>query len=61
VARVRWTCFALLEVLQRNHIPRFVHDRLKVQAVVEAAGFQPLHTGRQFVWFVAVYGRTNPN
>jgi magnesium-protoporphyrin O-methyltransferase len=60
IARARWTLFALLEVLQRNHIPRFVHDRRKVQATVEAAGFRLLHSGRQFVWFVAVYGRANP-
>jgi magnesium-protoporphyrin O-methyltransferase len=61
IARARWTCFALLEVLQRNHIPRFVHDRRKIQAKVEAAGFRLLHSGRQFVWFVAVYGRANPS
>ena len=28
-----------------------------VEAQVIAAGFRPLHTGRQFVWFVGVYTR----
>jgi magnesium-protoporphyrin O-methyltransferase len=58
IARTRWFVFWLLEVLQRSHIPRFVHDRTEIQAKVEAAGFRPLHTGRQYVWFVAVYART---
>ncbi|HEY7452242.1 MAG TPA: methyltransferase domain-containing protein [Candidatus Limnocylindria bacterium] len=57
IARARWFVFGLMELIQGSHIPRFVHDRREVQAKVEAAGFRPLHTGRQFVWFVAVYGR----
>ena len=28
-----------------------------VRREAAAAGFRPLHTGRQFVWFVGVYAR----
>ena len=59
-ARIRRWTFQLLELVQGGSHPRFVHDRHKIQATVEAAGFRPLHTGRQFVWFVAVYERANP-
>jgi magnesium-protoporphyrin O-methyltransferase len=57
VARTRWLVFGTWEWLRGERLPRFVHDRSEVQAKVERAGFRPLHTGRQFVWFVAVYGR----
>jgi magnesium-protoporphyrin O-methyltransferase len=58
IAKVRWFAFTLWETVRGEGVlPRFVHDRTEVQAKVEAAGFRPLHTGRQFVWFVAVYGR----
>jgi len=57
LARTRWFVFELLEVLQGGRMARYVHNVESVQARIEAAGFRPLHTGRQFVWFVAVYGR----
>jgi magnesium-protoporphyrin O-methyltransferase len=57
VARVRWFVFGTIEWLKGERLMRFVHDRNAVQEKVAAAGFRPLHTGRQFVWFVAVYGR----
>jgi magnesium-protoporphyrin O-methyltransferase len=57
VARFRWFVFGTIEWLKGERLMRFVHDRSEVEAKVAAAGFQPLHTGRQFVWFVAVYGR----
>jgi hypothetical protein len=46
-----------MEWIQGDRLLRFVHDRKDVEAKVLAAGFRPLHTGRQFVWFVGVYAR----
>jgi magnesium-protoporphyrin O-methyltransferase len=57
VARSRWLVFGLMERIKGERHPRFIHERSEVEAKVAAAGFKPLHTGRQFVWFVAVYGR----
>lgn len=57
IARTRWFVFGLLERLQGDSLKRFVHDRAEVEARVLAAGFQPIRTGRQFVWFVGVYAR----
>jgi magnesium-protoporphyrin O-methyltransferase len=57
IARTRWFVFGLMEWVQGNHIPRYIHHRTDVEAKVAAAGFRPLHTGRRFVWFVAVYAR----
>jgi magnesium-protoporphyrin O-methyltransferase len=57
VSRARWLLFGAWEWICGDRFERFIHDRGEVQARVEAAGFRPLHTGRQFVWFVAVYGR----
>ena len=56
-ARVRWFVFDLLDRLRGETLPRFIHDRRDVEAKVIAAGFRPLHTGRQFVWYVGVYTR----
>ena len=58
IARTRWFIFGLWERLQGDPLPRFIHDRAEVEAKVLAAGFQPVRTGRQFVWFVGVYART---
>jgi magnesium-protoporphyrin O-methyltransferase len=58
LARTRWFVFGIMEWIQGDRLMRFVHDRQDVEAKVLAAGFQPLHTGRQFVWFVGVYART---
>lgn len=58
VARTRWFVFGLLEWIQGDRMARFIHDRDAVEAKVMAAGFRPLHTGRQFVWFVGVYARS---
>lgn len=58
VARTRWFVFGLLEWIQGDRMARFIHDRDEVEAKVMAAGFRPLHTGRQFVWFVGVYARS---
>lgn len=58
IARARWWFFGLLERFEGGTLQRFVHDRQAVEAKVLAAGFRPLHTGRQFVWFVGVYART---
>jgi hypothetical protein len=49
--------FGLVERLRGNYHPRYIHDRVEVEAKVAGAGFTPIQTGRQFVWFVAVYGR----
>jgi magnesium-protoporphyrin O-methyltransferase len=57
VARFRWFVFGTWEWIRGSGLPRFVHDRSEIEATVAAAGFRPLHTGRQFVWYVAVYGR----
>jgi magnesium-protoporphyrin O-methyltransferase len=57
VARARWFVFDLVARLQGEDHPRFIHERADVEAKVLAAGFRPLHTGRQFVWFVGVYAR----
>lgn len=57
IARVRWYVFDFIERLKGGDHPRFVHERTEVEAKVLAAGFRPLHTGRQFVWFVGVYAR----
>jgi magnesium-protoporphyrin O-methyltransferase len=57
VARVRWFVFDLVERLRGGDHPRFVHERTDVEAKVLRAGFRPIHTGRQFVWFVGVYAR----
>jgi magnesium-protoporphyrin O-methyltransferase len=58
IARTRWFVFGLWERLQGDPLPRFIHDRAEVEAKVLAAGFKPVRTGRQFVWFVGVYART---
>ena len=58
VARSRWFVFWMWERIRGESVlPRFVHDRAAIEAKVAAAGFRPLHTGRRFVWFVALYGR----
>lgn len=57
VARLRWFVFDLVERIRGDTLPRFIHDRSEVEARVVAAGFRPLHTARQFVWFVGVYAR----
>ncbi|MGH2489022.1 MAG: SAM-dependent methyltransferase [Candidatus Limnocylindria bacterium] len=57
IARARWYIFDLVERLRGADHPRFVHERSEVEAKVLAAGFRPIHTGRQFVWFVGVYAR----
>lgn len=57
VARLRWLFFGLLERLEGETLARYVHDRAEVEARVIAAGFRPVRTGRQFVWFVGVYAR----
>jgi magnesium-protoporphyrin O-methyltransferase len=57
IARARWFVFDLAERLRGGYHPRFVHERSEVEAKVLAAGFRPVHTGRQFVWFVGVYAR----
>ena len=57
IARARWFVFDLLARLRGEDHPRFIHERTDVEAKVLAAGFRPLHTGRQFVWFVGVYAR----
>jgi len=57
VAKTRWFVFDLLDRIQGEHMPRFIHDRSEVEAKVIAAGFRPLHTARQYVWFVGVYAR----
>jgi SAM-dependent methyltransferase len=56
-ARTRWLVFGFWDWVQGNTLPRFVHSRTDVEAKVMAAGFRPLHTGRNFVWFVGVYAR----
>jgi magnesium-protoporphyrin O-methyltransferase len=57
IARARWFVFDLVARLRGEYHPRFIHERTDVEAKVLAAGFRPLHTGRQFVWFVGVYAR----
>ncbi len=57
IARTRWFVFGLMERWRGDSLERFVHDRAEVEAKVLAAGFRPIRTGRQFVWFVAVYAR----
>ena len=57
IARARWFVFDFIARLRGEDHPRFVHERADVEAKVLAAGFRPLHTGRQFVWFVGVYAR----
>jgi len=57
VAKTRWFVFDLLDRIQGEHMPRFIHDRSEVEAKVIAAGFRPLHTARQYVWFVGGYAR----
>lgn len=57
LARARWFVFGLIERFQGGTLPRFVHERTDVEAKVLAAGFRPVQSGRQFVWFVAVYAR----
>jgi magnesium-protoporphyrin O-methyltransferase len=57
LARARWCVFGLLERIEGETLQRFIHDRHEVEAQVLAAGFRPLRTGRQFVWFVGVYAR----
>ena len=44
-------------LVARVILQRFFHDRRDVEAKVMRAGFRPIHTGRQFVWFVGVYAR----
>jgi SAM-dependent methyltransferase len=58
IARTRWFVFGLMEWIQGDRMGRFIHDREAVEAKVIAAGFRPLHSGRQFVWFVGVYARS---
>ena len=53
VARTRWLVFGTMERLRGERMDRFIHEREAVEAKIAAAGFRPLHTGRQFVWFVA--------
>lgn len=57
VARLRWFVFDFVERLRGGDHPRFIHERTEVEAKVIAAGFRPVHTGREFVWFVGVYAR----
>jgi magnesium-protoporphyrin O-methyltransferase len=57
VARTRWAVFGFLEWIRGGRLMRFVHERSDIEAKVAAAGFRPIHAGRQFVWFVAVYER----
>jgi magnesium-protoporphyrin O-methyltransferase len=57
ISRARWFVFDIVERLRGSDHPRFVHSRRDVEAKVLAAGFRPVHTGRQFVWFVGVYAR----
>jgi magnesium-protoporphyrin O-methyltransferase len=56
-ARLRWFVFDLYERLRGKDLPRFIHDRAEIESKILAAGFRPVHTGRQFVWFVGVYAR----
>lgn len=58
IARARWFVFDLVGRLRGEDHPRFVHDRVEVEAKVIGAGLRPIHTGRQFVWFVGVYARS---
>lgn len=58
VARMRWFVFDLMDRLQGEQLPRFIHDRSEVEAKVLAAGFKPVHTARRYVWFVGVYARS---
>lgn len=57
VARLRWFVFDLLERLRGGDHPRFIHERTDVEAKVIGSGFRPVHTGREFIWFVGVYAR----
>jgi magnesium-protoporphyrin O-methyltransferase len=57
LARTRWFMYGILEWIQGDRLPRYIHRRTDVEAKVMAAGFRPLHTGRRFVWFVGVYAR----
>jgi SAM-dependent methyltransferase len=57
IARTRWFVFGVMDWLQGDTLPRFVHSRTEVERKVVSAGFRPLHTGRNFVWFVGVYAR----
>lgn len=56
-ARTRWFVFGLLEWIQGDRLPRYFHDRRRVEAIVMSGGFRPLHTGRRYVWYVGVYAR----
>ena len=58
LARSRWFIFGLMEWIQGDRMARFIHDREAVEAKVMAAGFRPVRTGRQFVWYVGVYARS---
>jgi SAM-dependent methyltransferase len=58
-ARARWFVIGLWDRLQGGTLPRFIHSRTDVERKVMAAGFRPLHTGRDFVWFVGVYTRAD--
>lgn len=57
IAKTRWFVFDLLDRIQGERMPRFIHDRSDIEARVLAAGFRPVHTGRRYVWFVGVYAR----
>lgn len=57
-ARLRWFVCDLYERLRGEDLPRFIHDRAEIESKILAAGFRPLHTGRQYVWFVGVYARS---
>jgi magnesium-protoporphyrin O-methyltransferase len=57
LAKTRWFVFGILDWIQGDHLPRFVHDRAEIEAKIMAAGFRPLHTGRRYVWYVGVYAR----
>ena len=59
LAKTRWFVFGVLDWIQGDSLPRFIHDRTDIEAKVTAAGFRPLHTGRRYVWFVAVYARND--
>jgi magnesium-protoporphyrin O-methyltransferase len=56
-ARLRSYVFEFAGRLRGEDLPRFVHDRVDIESKIMAAGFRPLHTGRQFIWFVGVYAR----